>query len=562
MNLGPARGSRSPDMTINVINSLSTTTQTIAGGDSLLIGDAGILAVSGPTTSAILVGGSAVTLIIRGSVLSEAAVMETNGNTIFVDIEEGGLLSAQRGVAANADGSVVENHGTITVDGPGVDLSGIGNKLINSGTIRSLGEGPAFAVRLQGASDEVDNTGTISCDGSALYLGGAHARLTNSGLIDGTAYVLAGDAAVVNHGTIQSKGTALAMTAVATGTNTIFNDGTITGATAVDIATSATMLGTLVNAGTIQGNVKFAGGTDTYDGREGRLFGTLMLGGGDDTAFGGAAADGMTGGDGNDQLLGNGGNDVLFGDAGSDSIDAGTGADTVIGGSDADDIEADDGNDLVIGGEGADNLDGGLGIDTLAYLGSAAGVAVNLGTGAAFGGDAQGDEFQGFERLWGSNQGDTLTGSSGANTILGLGGDDVLKGGGGADVLRGGEGNDTLEGGAGRDVLFGGAGADVFLFRTAADSKTDPTQRDVIRDFQQGVDQIDLSLIDAKPGTAGNQAFIWKDQADFSGVQGQLHWSNVNGDTLIEADINGDKVADFAILLKGTYTLASADFVL
>ena len=50
----------------------------------------------------------------------------------------------------------------------------------------------------------------------------------------------------------------------------------------------------------------------------------------------------------------------------------------------------------------------------------------------------------------------------------------------------GGNGDDTLDGGNGRDLLAGGAGADVFVFATG-------TNRDTITDFEDGIDQIDLT---------------------------------------------------------------------
>lgn len=54
-------------------------------------------------------------------------------------------------------------------------------------------------------------------------------------------------------------------------------------------------------------------------------------------------------------------------------------------------------------------------------------------------------------------------------------------------ALNGGEGQDILIGGAGRDILTGGAGADTFVLRA------DEGRRDSIRDFEFGIDRIDLS---------------------------------------------------------------------
>lgn len=78
---------------------------------------------------------------------------------------------------------------------------------------------------------------------------------------------------------------------------------------------------------------------------------------------------------------------------------------------------------------------------------------------------------------------------------LGGSGHDSLTGGAGGDLLAGGSGNDQLFGGAGDDVLYDGAGADTLtggagqdLFVLSADG-----QRNVIMDYQVGIDRIDLS---------------------------------------------------------------------
>jgi Ca2+-binding RTX toxin-like protein len=51
--------------------------------------------------------------------------------------------------------------------------------------------------------------------------------------------------------------------------------------------------------------------------------------------------------------------------------------------------------------------------------------------------------------------------------------------------LSGGAGKDALRGGAGNDVLSGGAGVDTFVFGKKEGN-------DVIRDFKDGTDLIDL----------------------------------------------------------------------
>lgn len=117
------------------------------------------------------------------------------------------------------------------------------------------------------------------------------------------------------------------------------------------------------------------------------------------------------------------------------------------------------GDDVIEGGGGADSMGGG-GMDTLSYVSSSVGVTVNMETGTGSGGDAEGDTFAGFERLFGSQLGDHLTSQAAGATIYGLDGADTIDGGDGDDVLNGGLGDDIISGGGGRDRLTGGLGAD------------------------------------------------------------------------------------------------------
>ena len=174
------------------------------------------------------------------------------------------------------------------------------------------------------------------------------------------------------------------------------------------------------------------------------------------TLNGGAGDDKIKGGAQDDTLNGKGGSDSLYGMAGDDTLNGG------------------DGDDLLSGGPGADVLNGGEGNDTITYAGSLIGVTINLTSGAARGGDADGDTLTDngnnrIENVIGSDYDDMLTGSRRGNKLWGLDGDDMLDGargndtlwgGPGSDMLTGGDGADTLEGGPGADMLTGGGGSD------------------------------------------------------------------------------------------------------
>ena len=121
-------------------------------------------------------------------------------------------------------------------------------------------------------------------------------------------------------------------------------------------------------------------------------------------------------------------------------------------------------------------------------------------------GEGQGQILQGFggndflvmalpeqashDRLSGGAGQDFLKGEAGADTLLGGTGRDVLLGGPGYDRLQGGKGADTLAGQRGNDTLIGGSGADVFVLGVLRG-------RDTIRDFQDGIDRIALTLADS-----------------------------------------------------------------
>ena len=77
------------------------------------------------------------------------------------------------------------------------------------------------------------------------------------------------------------------------------------------------------------------------------------------------------------------------------------------------------------------------------------------------------------------------TGSS-AYMAGGAGDDLMIAGSGGTDTLRGGDGNDILVAGDAGARMFGGSGADIFVLREGAHTFE-------IRDFEPGVDRIDLS---------------------------------------------------------------------
>ena len=284
-----------------------------------------------------------------------------------------------------------------------------------------------------------------------------------------------------------------------------------------------------------------------------------------------------------ENALGGTGHDTLIGNHVDNRLTGGAGDDSLLGF---------DGNDTLIGGTGNDTLVGGAGLDTASYAGAKQGVTVDLKIttaqktgqgrdvlsevenliGSAYAdrltgnaGDNLLDGGKGNDTLSGGGGNDTLIGGSGADSLLGGGGSDWLFGGTGADWLDGGSGADTLVGGAGADTLVGGTGRDVFVYTSFKHSGVDPAQRDLIVDFQRGLDKIDLSAIDARTGVDGHQAFTKLSVgAGFDGTltgAGVLYYDSTA--QVLYGSVKSNGVADFAIGFGGVLPeLGLSDFIL
>ena len=61
--------------------------------------------------------------------------------------------------------------------------------------------------------------------------------------------------------------------------------------------------------------------------------------------------------------------------------------------------------------------------------------------------------------------------------------------------------------------------------------------------------------------TVHNDAFAFIGTGAFTAA-GQLRYSVIDGQTVIQADVNGDHVADLEIVLSGSHVLLASDFIL
>jgi hypothetical protein len=118
----------------------------------------------------------------------------------------------------------------------------------------------------------------------------------------------------------------------------------------------------------------------------------------------------------------------------------------------------------------------------------------------------------------------------------------------------------TRTAGAGLDLLHGTAGADRFVFALACDCTTDGVL-DQVLGFGAG-DLLDLSRIDARPGSKGNQAFQYIGDADFRAGQasGQLRFDAATG--MLWGSTDADAKAEFGIALVGLNHLDALSLML
>jgi len=175
----------------------------------------------------------------------------------------------------------------------------------------------------------------------------------------------------------------------------------------------------------------------------------------------------------------------------------------------------------------------------------------------------------------GTNASEILIGDGAANKA------DILNGNGGNDIIYGLTGDDLLYGGSGQDTLYGGAGSDTLDFNSLNDvpligngapgAVTAATlmQLELIADFTQGQDRIDLSTIDAMLGNAfpGDQAFTFlgTDSFNNANANGGLRYyqmQDANGQwyTIVEASTDSDTAAEFQLALLGKINLHAPDF--
>lgn len=147
--------------------------------------------------------------------------------------------------------------------------------------------------------------------------------------------------------------------------------------------------------------------------------------------------------------------------------------------------------------------------------------------------------------------------------------DDSANGFAGNDTMYGYAGDDTLTGGAGQDYLSGGDGYNTFVFNAVGDSANSTTTCDLITDFWDGYDTLDLSAIDASTKISGNNSFVFNGTTAFgTSKSGEVYYrqfdnaNDSNDYTLVYIDNDSDAASEAIIKLAGLVDLTAYDFYL
>lgn len=330
--------------------------QTLSVGQTGLLGRDAIIA-SGADVG-VYTTASGVRLRVEGQILIDSnsgILLFGNGNS--VEIGETGIVASSASTSSLAAGIAL--FGGFTAD------------FVNFGQVSGGGIG-AYLAPVAGGLYRATNAGTITggYNGVEAINSGA-VQLNNSGHIVGSV------SGVSNIHNLTSYDPILKIT----------NTGTIQGY--LYSVHCGNVGDSIVNRGTLNGDVYLGDGADYFDNRGGLVIGTID------------------------------------GGAGADTFRPGTSEEVILG---------------------------GAGPDTLNFSSAASGISVALDGGFENSGLAAGDSYASIEILRGSATGaDVLRGASAAETLWGNGGNDKLYGMAGIDALIGAAGKDVLSGGAGND---------------------------------------------------------------------------------------------------------------
>ena len=175
-----------------------------------------------------------------------------------------------------------------------------------------------------------------------------------------------------------------------------------------------------------------------------------------------------------------------------------------------------------------------------------------------------------IENVLGTEAGpDVVIANNARNKIFTYGGNDFIVGYSGRDHIIAGSGRDHIIGGRDSDLILLGNGdrnpdnqIDRLDYKSHAESR--PMSRDTVHGFG-AQDLIDLNDLDGNLDRSGKQRLRYIGQSSFTRRAGEVRAIGSVGRTFIQADLTGNGVPDFEILLGagsvGPRSLTASNFV-
>jgi Ca2+-binding RTX toxin-like protein len=359
-------------------------------------------------------------------------------------------------IALAGASSEVDNRGSIkSLTSTAIMFSGNETNRVTNATGKTIEgvKGIEITSNLTSAKLTVSNAGTITASGMAIIGGKGGDRIENTGTIKSTATITGAVALDLGAGDDFYDG----------------RDGTVIGIVKLGDNDDVAYGGDgneIFSGGTGSNTIDGGGGNDTIIGGLG--YSTINGGTGKDTidyseATASSGGTGVTVNLGSTSGYGNQFSDTL------DSIENVIGSahkDTIVGSGGENLLQGGASDDTLEGGFGSDTIEGGAGINTARFTGSTVAI-VDLSKTTEQDTGYGTDTLTDIQNVEGGSGADKLTGNHQANLLDGNSGNDTLVGKEGNDTLQGEAGNDTLEGGVGNDTLDGGSSADTAVFSGA-----------------------------------------------------------------------------------------------